>query len=320
LKFCLEPEMPRIVIPDDDPPVMVPSSAYSKLAGHDVRVYASRPNTPGDLLARIQEAEIVINIRATSPFAPDVLAQCPALRLISIWGTGTDHVDLNTARALGISVTNTPGVSAIAVAEHAFSLIMAAAKQTVVIDRQVREGKWPRALVRQLYGNTLGLIGGGAIGHQVARLAKGIGMRVIAWTFHPAGDMAEWVEVIEDVFRRSDVVSVHVRQSPQTVGMIGREHFELMKPSAIFINTARGAIVREGDLIEALRTGRIAGAGLDVFEKEPLPPDSPFFTLPNVVLTPHAAGNTPEATEAGLALAIENVFAFLAGKAMNVVV
>ena len=312
--------MPRIVIPDDDPPVMVPSSAYSKLAGHDVRVYASRPNTPGDLLARIQEAEIVINIRATSRFAPDVLAQCPALRLISIWGTGTDHVDLNAARALGISVTNTPSVAAVAVAEHAFSLMMAAAKQTVVIDRQVREGKWPRALVRQLYGNTLGLIGAGAIGRQVARLAKGIGMRVIAWTFHPAGDTAEWVEVIEDVFRRSDVVSVHVRQSVQTVGMIGREHFELMKPTAIFINTARGAIVRERDLIEALRTGRIAGAGLDVFEKEPLPPDSPFFTLPNVVLTPHAAGITPEATEAGLALAIENVFAFLAGKAVNLVV
>jgi phosphoglycerate dehydrogenase-like enzyme len=122
------------------------------------------------------------------------------------------------------------------------------------------------------------------------------------------------------VFRESDVVSVHVRQSPETSGMIGREQFELMKPGAIFINTARGPIVREADLIAALQTNRIAGAGLDVFDREPLPPDSPLYSLSHVVLTPHAAGITPETTEAGLALAIENVFAFFAERPINVVV
>src|SRR5262249_16152762 len=154
-------------------------------------------------------------------------------------------------------------------------------------------GKWPRAMVTQLRGKTLGLIGTGAIGREVAKLGNGIGMRVIAWTFHPEGSIAEWVP-FEEVFRQSDVVSVHVRQSAETVGRIGRKHFELMKPGAIFINTARGAIVNERDLLDALRTNRIAGAGLDVFAEEPLRLDSPFCALSNVVLTPHSAGITAE--------------------------
>jgi phosphoglycerate dehydrogenase-like enzyme len=311
--------MPRIVIPDDDPPVMATSAAFQRLSNQDVCVYASRPAAPADLITRLQDAEVVINIRATSRFTPEVLRHLPELRMISIWGTGTDNVDLEAAKAQRIRVTNTPDVSAIAVAEHTLSLILAATKQTVTIDRQVREGKWPRASVSQLHGKTLGLVGTGAIGREVARLGKGIGMHVIAWTFHPQGDIAEWVS-LEEVFRRSDAVSVHVRQSPQTLEMIRREHFELMKPTAVFINTARGRIVREPDLSEALLTNRIAGAGLDVFETEPLPANSPFFSLSNVVLTPHSAGITPEATEAGLALAIENVFAWLAGRPMNVVV
>jgi phosphoglycerate dehydrogenase-like enzyme len=247
-----------------------------------------------------------------------VLERCPQLRLISIWGTGTDNVDLEAARRRGISVTNTPGVSAIAVAEHTLALILTVAKQIVAVDGQVRQGKWPRAMVPQLRGKVLGLIGTGAIGREVATLGRAIGMRVIAWTFHPGGDTAEWVG-FDDVFRQSDVVSVHVRQSSEAAGFIRRKHFEMMNRGAIFINTARGAIVNEADLIEALRTNRIAGAGLDVFEHEPLLSDSPLRSLPNVVLTPHAAGITPETTEAGLALAIENVFAFLGGRPMNVV-
>lgn len=298
---------------------MSPSAAYSKLASHEVRVYPSRPPNPEELLARIRDAEIVINIRATSRFTEEVLTRCPRLRLISIWGTGTDNIDLAAAKKLGIRVTNTPGVSATAVAEHTLALIMTVAKQVVQADREVREGKWPRAMVSQLCDKTLGVIGTGAIGREVARLGKGIGMRVIAWSFHPRGDVAEWVS-LDEIFRQSDIVSVHLRQSQQTVGMIRHEHFEMMKPGAIFINTARGAIVREADLVDVLRTNRIAGAGLDVFETEPLPAGSPLLSLRNVVLSPHSAGITPEATEAGLALAIENVFAFLEGIPRNLVV
>src|SRR5712691_4520740 len=152
---------------------MTPSAAFQKLSNHDVKVYDSRPATPSDLITRIQDADVVINIRSTSRFTRDVLSQSPKLKMISIWGTGTEHVDLEAAKARGIQVTNTPGVSAIAVAEHTLALIMAAAKQTMNVDREVREGRWPRALVSQLHGKTLGLIGTGAIGREVARLGKG---------------------------------------------------------------------------------------------------------------------------------------------------
>jgi len=310
--------MPLIVIPDDQPAVMLPSMAYSKLTGFDVRTYVTRPSGADDLVDRIGDAEIVINIRSTTRFTAEVMERCPRLRLISIWGTGTDHVELGVAKARSIRVTNTPGVSAIAVAEHALALILSVSKKIVSVDRQVRQGEWPRAMVVQLRGKTLGLIGTGAIGQEVAKLGRAIGMQVIAWSFHPH-DEIEWVS-FEDVFKRSDVVSVHVRQSPETFHLIRREHFELMKPDAIFVNTARGGIVNESDLVDVLRSGRIAGAGLDVFESEPLQPGSLFVTLSNVVLTPHAAGITPETTEAGIVLAIDNVFSFLAGDPRNVVV
>jgi D-3-phosphoglycerate dehydrogenase len=298
---------------------MTPSKAYERLAGYNVRTNTTRPSSNAELVDRIRDSEIVINIRSTSRFTAEVLEQCPSLRLISIWGTGTDNVDLQAAKSRGVRVTNTPGVSAVAVAEHTLALIMAVAKRMVQVDAQVRQGQWPRAMVTQLRGKTLGLIGTGAIGREMARLGAGIGMRVIAWTFHPEGDFAEWV-AFDEVFRRSDVLSVHVRQSSDTMKFIRRQHFELMKPDAIFINTARGAVVEEADLVHVLTNHRIGGAGLDVFEREPLSSDSPFYAMPNVVLTPHAAGITPEATEAGLAFSIENVFSFLDGRSVNVVV
>ena len=297
--------MPLIVIPDDAPPVLSPSDAVALLTDHDHRIFTTLPSSAGELVERIAHADAVINLRASTRFSADVLAQCPRLRLISIWGTGTDHVDLEAAKARGISVTNTPGVSAVAVAEHTLSLIFAVARQTVRIDRAVRAGEWPRGMVTQLRGKTLGVIGTGAIGREVARLGAGIGMQVIAWSFHQRG--GDESVTLEDLFRRADVVSVHVRQSPDTLGMIRAAHSALMKPGAIFINTARGRIVVEQDLVDALRTERIAGAGLDVFETEPLPAASPLRLLQNVVLSPHAAGITREATEAGLAMAIGNV-------------
>jgi len=317
----METFMPRIIIPDDEPAVMAQSVAFRRLDGHDVRTYPTRPSSPAELAGRIGDSEIVINIRATSRFTADVFEHCPALRLISIWGTGTDNVDLAAARARGVRVTNTPGVSAVAVAEHTLALMMAVAKRTVEVDHEVRQGRWPRAMVTQLRGKTLGLIGTGAIGREVAKLGAGIGMRVIAWTFHPQplAEIAEWLP-LNEVFRQADVVSLHLRLSADTTGFVHREHLELMKPGAILINTARGAIVKESDLVQALLSHRIAGAGLDVFETEPLPSDSPLSTMRHVVLTPHAAGITPETTEAGLALAIENVLSFLAGDPKNVVV
>ena len=309
--------MPLVVSPDDAPPVLAQSDAVAQLRDYEHRIYPTLPANSEELVTRIAEADAVINIRASTRFTVEVLARCPQLRLISIWGTGTDHVDLAAAKARGVTVTNTPAVSAKAVAEHTIALMFAVAKQTVNIDRAVRAREWPRAMVQQLSGKTLGVIGTGAIGREVARLGAAIGMDVIAWSFNQRGDYP-WVS-FDELCRRADIVSVHVRQSPETIGMIRAEHFALMKPTAIFINTARGRIVVEHDLVEALRSQRLAGAGLDVFETEPLPRDSPLRALSNVVLTPHAAGITREATDAGLAMAIANVFAFRAGTPVHVV-
>src|SRR5262245_34194216 len=175
--------MPLLIIPDDAPSVLSRSDAVARLHDLDHRIYKTLPADPAELIDRIGIADAVINIRASTRFSADVLSACPQLRLISIWGTGTDHVDLAAARARGIAVANTPAVSAVAVAEHTIALMFAVARQTVNIDRAVRAGEWPRAMVQQLHNRTLGVIGTGAIGREVARIASGIGMNVIAWSF-----------------------------------------------------------------------------------------------------------------------------------------
>jgi D-3-phosphoglycerate dehydrogenase len=316
---------PKIIIPDDAPAVMGPSKAYQSLLSRaDVSYYDSLPSSRDELFERIGDAELLINIRSSVAFPDEVLQGCPRLKLLSIWGTGTDHIDLPAAARRGVTVTNTPGVSAYAMAEHALTLMLAVARGIPQIDAATKKGGWPRGFVTQLYGKTLGVIGLGAIGRQTARIARGIGMRVIAWTMHPSEKLAKelGVEMVEldELYRSSDVVSLHLRLSPDTTGFVGAREFGLMKPTAIFVNTARGAITDEKALIEALQQKRIAGAGLDVFQAEPLPTDHPVLRLPNVVVTPHSGGVTPEALEAGLQLSIDNVFAYIEGKPQNIVV
>jgi D-3-phosphoglycerate dehydrogenase len=189
--------------------------------------------------------------------------------------------------------------------------MMAVARRIVPLDAETRRGQWPRGQVMQLRGKTLGILGLGAVGREFARLGAGIGMRVIAWTMHPNPALGFEMVSFEELVRSSDVLSVHLRLSPDTKGMIGWPQIEMMKPSAILINTARGAIVDETALVHALESRRIAGAGLDVFDVEPLPPDHPLMALENAVLTPHSAGITPEAVEAGLQMAVRNIWDFL---------
>ncbi len=313
---------PTVAVPDDYPPVLGPSAAFKTLmAGADVTHHDSLPASTQVLLERIAGAEAVLNIRSSVDFGEDVFATCPELRVLSLWGTGTDHVDLSAAREHGVVVTNTPGVSAVAMAEHALALMLAVARDIPRIDAKTRKGAWPRGFVTQLHGKTLGVVGLGAIGLQTACIAKGIGMRVIVWTRTP-GDkpLAELgIELVEleDLYCQSDVVSLHVRLTPETSGMVGRQQLAAMKPTSILVNTARGAVVDEAALVEALRGETIRGAGLDVFEQEPMPENHPLASLPNVVLTPHSGGVTAEALETGLRLAVDNVFAAMRGKPMN---
>jgi len=300
---------------------MGPSRAYRALLERlNVEYFDTLPASEAGLIDRIRDGEVVINIRSSSRFTENVFAHCQHLRLLSLWGTGTDNVDLAAAARHGVTVTNTPGVAATSIAEHCLALLLAAARRIPQADSQVRQGGWPRAGGVQMQGKTLGVIGLGAIGRRFAQLGSAMGMRVITWTMHPDPALGFEHVPLDQLYRDSDAISVHLRLSTETRGMIGAPEFALMKPSAILINTARGPIVDEAALLQALTEGRISGAGLDVFDTEPLPAGHPLTKLSNVVMTPHSAGITPEALEAGLQMAVDNVFDFLEGKPRHVVI
>ena len=312
----------RITIPDDYPRAISGTKAEDKVKTlGEVQIYLDKAKTQEELIERIKEAEVVINIRAYTHLNAEVLASCRNLRLISIWGTGTDNVDLESARELGITVTNTPGANALSVAEHTIAILLSLARQIPLLDREVRLGNWPRVEMVQLSGKILGLLGLGAIGRYVARMGKGLGMEVIAWTFHPSPERAKESGLRfvskEELLRSSDVVSLHLLLTDETRGFFKRGDFDLMKPTAFFVNTARAGLIEPGELYEALRTKKIAGAALDAYDQEPLPPGHPLTTLPNVVFTPHNSGLTPEAVINGLMMAVESVEAFLAGREIN---
>jgi phosphoglycerate dehydrogenase-like enzyme len=224
----------------------------------------------------------------------------------------------------GITVCNTPGVNAFAVAEHALALMLAVARKITTLDAEMRKGKWPRELLTQLLGKTLGVFGMGTIGARVAALGKAIGMDVLGWSAlgEEARIRAAGAKPAskEEILARADVISLHVRLSSETRGFIGRKELGLMKPTAILVNTGRGVLVDRDALLAALTERRIMGAGLDVFHQEPLSPDDPILSLPNVVCSPHNAGQTPEVIRDGLLRAVENVEHFLQGKPRDVVV
>jgi len=308
----------RIVIPDDSPPVIsgTPELFRMQAVGETV-VFNSPPPSAAALIQRLRGAHTAVNIRGYCKFPAEVLeAASDTLKHLAIWGTGTDNVDLAAARRLGIVVSNTPNTATEAIAEHCLALLLAVARRISSLDAAVRRGEWPRGMLFQCQGKTLGFIGTGVIGTRFAELGRGIGMRVVAWTLHPDPEKARrfgftYLPSLESLLAEADVVSLHLRSSPETRGLLGARQFARMKDGAIFINTARGDIVDEGALVEALGTGKLAGAGIDVFTQEPVPRDSPLLNLTNVVLTPHTAGTTPEALANGLNLCAENVTRYI---------
>lgn len=316
---------PLIVVPDDFPSVFEGSAGHKRATSLGaVRVCTERgAEDEPELARRIGGARVAINIRAYAQFSDAVFRGCPALRMISIWGTGTDNIDLGAAARRGVTVCNTPGVNAIAVAEHALALMLSVARKIPQIDREMRTGAWPREMLSQLYGKTLGVFGTGAIGARVAELGRALGMTVLAWSARGDADRTRTLGVAtaskEDILHRADVVTLHVRLTPATRSFIGPREFALMKPGAILVNTGRGALVDRDALLDALANGRIAGAGLDVFHDEPLKPGDPLLGFSNTVLSPHNAGQTPEVRRDGLLRAVENVERFLAGAPVNVV-
>ncbi len=216
------------------------------------------------------------------------------VRVLAVHGVGVDHVDVAAATRLGIAVVNTPGTNANGVAEMAIMFVFALSRELLVADGIVRGGGWAPTMVgEEVAGKTLGVVGFGAAGRRAAALALGLGMRVVAYNRSAVADAPAGVSFasLDEVLRQSDYASIHVALKPETKGMIGAREIGLMKPSACLVNTARGAIVDEAALCQALTSGRLRGAALDVFGDEP-PRSNPLVGLPQVILSPHLGGNT----------------------------
>jgi phosphoglycerate dehydrogenase-like enzyme len=316
----------QIAVPDDFPSVFEGTVAHerAKTLG-DVRVVSARgADDEAELIRRIDRARIAINIRAHARFTEGVFAACRNLEMVSIWGTGTDNIDLAAAGRHGVTVTNTPGVNAFAVAEHTLALMLAIARRIPRIDRELREGQWPREMLTQLLGKTVGVFGTGTIGARVIALTKALGMDPIAWSLRGQPERIAALGARpaskEDILKEADVVTLHLRLIPETRGFLGRRELGLMKRTALLVNTARGPLVEREALVDTLAQGKIAGAALDVFHDEPIKPGDPLLARDNVVLSPHNAGQTPEVIRDGLLRAVQNVESFLAGRPTDVVV
>ena len=279
--------------------------------------------SPEDLARGAGEADGLLCL-LTDSIDAGLLVRCPRLRAISSCSVGVDHVDLEAATARGIPVGHTPGVLTETTAELAFALLLAAARRVVEADRFVREGRWAWAnrwepdgfLGRDLHGATLGIVGLGPIGRAVAARARAFGMKLLGWSRtrrRVAG--VEWV-ALEDLLRRSDFVTIHVALAPETRGLLDASAIGRMRPGAVLVNTARGGIVDEAALADALRRGRLAAAALDVFEHEPLEAASPLRAAPNLTLTPHIGSASVRTRTRMAELAVENLLAGLEGRPM----
>lgn len=270
-----------------------------------LRIYEGDPK-PEALLGVIGDASVILN--GHTRLTADTLRNAPNLRRIVFLGSGpASYIDLAAAAAENIEVLRVTGYGDTTIAEHAMALMFAVARNITTHDRQMRQGLWTPLPGLQLGGATLGVIGAGGVGCEMMRLGIGIGMNVLYTSRTPkhVTDGATHVP-LQDLLARADVVSLHLAQTPQTIGYIGASELARMKHGAILINTARGALVDQPALISAVQSGHLAGAGLDVFDIEPVPADSPILSCPNIVLTPHIAFNTPQASarllEAGLKL------------------
>lgn len=247
-------------------------------------------------------AEIDAVIAGVEVWSRERMEKCPNLKIIARFGIGIDNLDLASAKDLGIVLTNAPGFSTNAVAEHAMGLILDITRRITQFNTEVHAGEWVKHPSMSLEGKTLGMFGCGAIGGRVARLAQAFGMQVVAYDAYPNAELAArlGVELMDkkDMLAVADIVSVHVPGTAETVHLVDEEAFSHMKKGAYFVNAARGSVVDETALYKALASGHLRAAAADVFEEEPLPMDSPLRSLPNFIMTPHAAAITYDVNRA----------------------
>ncbi|WP_324734780.1 D-2-hydroxyacid dehydrogenase [Thermococcus sp. SY098] len=271
------------------------------------------------LIELAKDVDAII-VRSKPKVTRNVIEAAEKLKVIGRAGVGLDNIDLEAAKEKGIEVVNSPAASSRSVAELTWALILAVARKVAFADRKMREGTWAKkqCMGIELEGKTIGIIGFGRIGYNVAKIAKGFGMKILLYDVIKNYERAEevggkFVE-LEELLRESDVVTIHVPLLDSTYHLIDEEKLKLMKKNAILINPARGPIVDTEALVKALKEGWIYGAGLDVFEEEPLPKDHPLTKLDNVVLTPHIGASTWEAQERAGVQVVEKVIEILKQK------
>lgn len=279
---------------------------------------------PAELVERCREATIIVTNK--TPVGGEDLALLRALKMIAVTATGYNIIDVDVAKRRGIVVCNVPGYGTDSVTQHTFALLLELTNHAGINSRSAAMGDWSRASdwcytlkpLVELAGKTIGIVGYGKIGQKVAEIALAFGMKVLYFNPRPKNGPGTAVE-IERLFRESDIVSLHCPLTRENHGFVNAALLGLMKPTSFFINTARGQLVNENDLAEALRKGSIAGAALDVLSKEPPPANHPLIGLPNCIVTPHNAWLSYEARKRILDVTIANIRGFLEGKPQNIV-
>ncbi|WP_216206014.1 D-2-hydroxyacid dehydrogenase family protein [Amycolatopsis aidingensis] len=305
----------KIAILDDYQNVALGFADWDSL-GAEIEVCNEYIPDRDELVRRLAGAEVVVAMRERTPFPAELLDRLPDLRLLVSTGRRNAAIDIAAARERGILVCGT-GYLPEPTAEHTWALILAAMRNLPREERSMRDGGWQLGLGSGLHGRTLGLLGLGRLGSRVAAVGAAFGMEVIAWSQNLTAEHAAGQGVTavgrEELFERSDVLSIHLVLSDRTRGLVGAAELAAMKPTAWLVNTSRGPIVREEALIEALRAGRIGGAALDVYDTEPLPSDHPLRALPNTVLTPHIGYVTREVYQVFYRDAVQDIAAYQAG-------
>jgi len=287
----------------------------------DLEVFENPPKTAEELKERIKEADIVIV--GWSDLTKNVIDSAKRLKMVSIWATTCHYADLEAAKERGIMVTHIPGYAMEAVAEHTFALLLAAIRKLPLADKHVRNGgfDWRPFGGIELYGKTLGIIGTGSIGCRVAEIAKAFKMRILGYDKYPNVKKAEEIRMkyvdLYTLLKESDFITLHVTLTSETERLIGKKEIEAMKKGVVLINTSQGKVVDEKALVDALKSGKMSFAGLDVFGEEPPAKDNSLFKLDNTILSPHVGFHTTEAAKRCTDICIENVVKFLEGHLQN---
>jgi phosphoglycerate dehydrogenase-like enzyme len=309
----------RIAVLNDYQRVAHRFADWSRLGEHEVTFFHEPLDDPGEALTTF---DVVCAMRERTAFPAEVLHRLPNLKLLVTTGMRNAAIDMEAAAAHGVTVCGTE-VPPTPTAELAWGLVLALARHIPVEDAGVREGGWMTTVGVDLSGKTLGILGLGRLGSIVARYGQAFGMRLVAWsenlTAERATECGAELGTKDELFSSADVVTIHLVLSRRTRGLIGAHEIGLMKPTAFLVNTSRGPIVDEAALLDALESGRIAGAGIDVYEREPLSADHPLRSAPNTVLTPHLGYVTENTYRVFYEQTVEDVAAWLAGEPVRVI-